>query len=284
MNGFSAVGDVVVLQRAPLDPSVRQTPENVLPPSFGNRVHAHAAERVLRRLRSGVVDQLGLRQLVHGDAVALTAGARQVLADVHAVEKDVLVGGRRSVDRHRADEALAVEAHPGHQRRAALHRPRGGQDVEHLAVEDRLVLRALRVDDRRRAGDGHRLFDRADRQRSVDLRRERAFEHDAFALHRSKPGQRERHGVGAGTKIDDGVAARAVGHRAPHLFDQRGARRLDGHAGHHGARRILHDADDAGALLGGCGCWKQKYGHARDPEGQDESTHDVSSGVVIQKR
>jgi hypothetical protein len=176
------------------------------------------------------------------------------------------------VDRHGADEALAVEADTRHQRGAALHRPRRGEHVEHLTVEHGLVLRALRVDDRRRTGHRHRLFDGADRQRAVDLRGERALEHDAFALDRMETGQRERHGVGARAQIDDGVPAGAVGDGAAHLFDERGARRFHRDARHDGAARVLDDADDAGALLskGRVGTHEPRGGETDD---EGESTH-----------
>ena len=141
----------------------------------------------------------------------LAAGAGQVLADAHAVEVDALVGRRRAVHRHRADESLAVEVDAGHEAGAALHRPRRRQHVEHLPVDDELILRALQVDDRRRARDGDRLFERADLEVGVHRRGERALQDDAFAPNGLEAGQREGDGVGAGPQADDREAARAVG-------------------------------------------------------------------------
>src|SRR5262249_2242545 len=74
-----------------------------------DRVHPHAADRHFGRLRSGVVDQFLLRELVDADAVALLPVLGQILSDVHPVEVDVLILAQRSVDRHIAGEALAVE-------------------------------------------------------------------------------------------------------------------------------------------------------------------------------
>ena len=268
------VGDVVVLERSGSAEDAEDSGIRVAP-FARNGVHAHAADGDFRRLRPGVVHQFLLRQLVDAHAVGLLSVLCEVLADVHAVEIDVLILAQRSVDRHVAGEALAVEADAGDEARAALHGARGRQHVERLAVDHRLVLRALQIDDRRSRGDHHRFFDLSDAQARVDGRRERALEHDAVALVALEARKRERHRIRARPKIDDRVTARPVGDAAAHALDQRRARRFDGDTRQHRARRILDDADDARPLL------SERAHRARQRRGEHEdgrhrSTHEPS--------
>ena len=117
-----------------------------------------------------------------------------------------------------------------------------GIDVMMSLSMHRLAPDALHVDDRRLAGDGDRLLERADLQLGVDRRGERAGQLDAFAPNGLKPGQRERRPCRCpaadrrcGTGRDSSVTA-------VRTFSISRAGRFDGHAGQHGARRILDDA------------------------------------------
>ena len=71
-----------------------------------------------------------------------------------------------------------------------------------------LHARALDVDDRRLAGDRDRLFERADAQVGVDRGDEVAAQLDALAFDGAETGQRKRHRIGAGPKIDDASTGR----------------------------------------------------------------------------
>ena len=86
--------------------------------------------------------------------------------------------------------------------------------------------------------------------RDVHRRREPGAELDAVALDRREAGQREGHRVGAGPKVDDGVATFAVGRDRADFFDQRRAGGFDRHARHRQARRVADHARDAAGLLG----------------------------------
>ena len=123
-------------------------------------------------------------------------------------------------------------------------------DVGIAAMTSRSMIglhpRALDVDDRRFAGDRDRLFERADSQIGVDRGDEVAAQLDAFALHRVETGQRERHGVGAGTKIDDAILTGVVADDRAVLLDQDGTGRFNRDARQHRAGRILDDAGDGG--------------------------------------
>ena len=268
--------DVVVLQRGVRAERARRAGKAVAA-FLRNRVHAHAADAELRRLAAGVVDELFLREFVDAHAVRLLALLRQVLPDVHAIEVDVLILAQRPVITHVAGEALAVERHAGHQAGAALHRPRGGQHVEDFAIENRLRLGALHVHHRRGAGDGHGFGDGADRQRRVDLRRERSFELDAFTPDTIESLQLEGDDVGAGPQVDDRVAPRAVGRRRSHLFDKDRTGSFDRHAGKNCARRIRHDTDDARALLGKNGPGYAEEKNERADQADDEHTQPGST-------
>ena len=64
----------------------------------------------------------------------------------------------------------------------------------------------------------------------------------AVTLDGRKSRQRERHGVDAGTQVDDLVLARAVGDDRPGLLDQHVAGRFDRDARQHCAGRVFHHA------------------------------------------
>src|SRR5437870_3903336 len=83
-----------------------------------------------------------------------------------------------------------------------------------------LHFRALDVDDWRLAGDGDGFLERADSQIGVDRRDERAAQLDAFALHRTEAGQRERHGIDARTEIDDSILTCVVADDRANFFNQ----------------------------------------------------------------
>ena len=69
-----------------------------------------------------------------------------------------------------------------------------------------------------------------------------ARQFDAVALHGVEAGQRERDRVDAWAQIHDLVLALTVADDRADLFDQRGARDFDGHAGHHRPGGVLDHA------------------------------------------
>ena len=105
---------------------------------------------------------------------------------------------------------IAVAAQPRNQRLDTGGVSRRGDRRDHIPVDDGLHARALDVNDRRFAGDGDRLFERADSQLDVDRGDEVATQLDALAFDGVEAGQRERHGIGAGTKIDDAILTGVV--------------------------------------------------------------------------
>ena len=141
---------------------------------------------------------------------------------------------------------VAVAAHPGHERLDAGGASRRRDRRQDVLVDDGLHARALHVDDRRLAGDGDRLFEAADAQVGVDRGDEVAAQLDALALDGAEAGQRERHRVGARTKIDDAILAGVVADDRARLLDQDRAGGFDRHAWQHGAGRIADDAGDGG--------------------------------------
>src|SRR6185369_2782418 len=115
--------------------------------------------------------------------------------------------------------------------------------------DDRLPPRRLHVDDRRFTSDGDRFLERADLQFSVDVERGCAGELDTFTPDGAEPGQCERHRVGTGTQVLDSILTGRVSDRAADLFNQLGARRLDGHAWQYRTRRISYATGDRGLRL-----------------------------------
>ena len=91
-----------------------------------------------------------------------------------------------------------------------------------------------------------------DLQIGVDVGREPGVQLDALAPDGAETRQRERHRVGAGPQVDDLVPAVRVGDDGPDLFDERRARRFDGHAGQHGPGRILRTSPAMAPVVADC--------------------------------
>ena len=113
--------------------------------------------------------------------------------------------------------------------------------------------RLLYVDDGRCARDRDGFLDGADAQLAVDRRGEVRRQLDPVALHRRKSRKREGDAVRAGTQVENLVLALRVGGRRTRLLDQHGARRFDGDAGQHGARRVFHHSRDGALCVGRSG-------------------------------
>ena len=162
----------------------------------------------------------------------------------------------RKLRRHRAcgrvvDVGEHARDHRHHRSVIALV----GDRPDDVVIDRHLAPCALHVDDRRRAGHGDGLRQRADFHLGVHRGGERSRQLDAFTPIRAEPAERERHGVGSWPEILDTVLAGAVGDGAADLFNQRRAGGLDGHAGQDGSRRVFHDARDHG--LRKRGTWKE---------------------------
>src|SRR6185503_16413462 len=65
-----------------------------------------------------------------------------------------------------------------------------------------------------------------------------------IALDRGEARQRERHGIGAWTEVDDLILPLGVGDGRPHALDEDRARHLHRHPGQHGTSRVFDDARD----------------------------------------
>jgi hypothetical protein len=178
-------------------------------------------------------------------------------------------------DRH-LTHILRAGGHAGHERSEGERVARGRQRIDQGVIEDLLLLRVLHVHDRRFAGDGNRLLDRADRQLCVDGRRERTGQLDRVTPDRVEPREREGDGVGSRPKLDDAVVAGAVGHGDARFFDQRRAGRFDGDTGQHGARRIPHDPGDA--RLSVCG-----GRHRKQTSDQRDRSNDPHSSAPLMR-
>ena len=118
--------------------------------------------------------------------------------------------------------------------------------VDHLLLHHALRGGVLHVDDRRFAGHRDRFLDSADLSSALTVAVNDPVSSMPSRLTVVKPGQRERHRVGAGPQVDDPVLAGAVGDDRADLLDQRRAGRFDGHAGQHGAGRVPRGAGDGG--------------------------------------
>ena len=179
------------------------------------------------------------------------AGAAERGTDAQAVELEtsLVAAASGAAEYHHAGNRLLRTAggdHIGHQRHQVVVSPRRRQRADHVVVHDRLQPHALDVDDRRLAGDGDGLFERPDRQVGVDRGDEGPGQLDAFALDAAEPGQRERHRIGAGAKVDDAVLAGAISDGAADFLDQHRAGDFDRDTREHGPRRIPDDAGDRG--------------------------------------
>ena len=135
--------------------------------------------------------------------------------------------------------------HPGNVLREGLHNTVGWEVLDHFIREHPVLDRALHVNDRRLRGDGDRFFQGAHAHLGIHCGGELRRQIESVPLDRVEPGQRKRHRIRTRPQVDDSVQPLVVGHDVAHLLDECGAGRLDGHAGHHCAGRILDHARDA---------------------------------------
>jgi hypothetical protein len=167
---------------------------------LGNDVDAHPAARDFRGDRADLVAEFLRRGVVGRDPgariVARHVGVHQAV-ELHQaiVERSavglqlVLVLARRSAD----VVLIAADAHRHDADGRPVLRRRHRRDrllADHLPLDD-----VLHVDHWRRGAHDDRFLDRADFQVGTDGRRELRRKLDAFALHRGKTGQRERHRI-----------------------------------------------------------------------------------------
>ena len=229
-------------------------PADRVAPLPRDHVDAHPAAGGLGRHAARLVDHLLAREMV-----VVVLGRAVAPEVVHALPVDLDGDLRRAhpVDRHvgllgrrRQADLRPVQLDPDDQLRRRLQVVAGRHRVENLAVEHLGPRRRLHVDDRRRARDGHRLFERADAQLGVDRHRERRGELQLVANDGGEAGQREGQRVGAGKQVDDRVATRAVGERGAGTFDQHRTGGLDGNAGQHAAGVVGHLSGESAAGLG----------------------------------
>jgi hypothetical protein len=226
-----------------------------------------AAERIAAVLRDDAdVDAAGfaLRALAGGFEHDFLEGERV------GVEPRVVAGVDGRVDRHAVDRQLAVTARTvnvegggkalalvaadvtrgrGANREAGerQERARRRQRVEHLARQDVLRPHVLHVHHRARAGDGHRLLERADPQLRVGCRRKTGGERQTFALQRAEAREREGDGIHAGPEVDDLVLALGVGGRDTRFLDQHRARGFHRDTRQRRARGVGDSAGDRAA-------------------------------------
>src|SRR5262245_49064249 len=148
----------------------------------------------------------------------------------------------------RSPDVVLVAAHAD--RHDADRRPvlRRGHGVDRVLVHDLAADDVLGVDDGRLARNGDGLFKRADTKVGVDRGRKGCRELDALALDRREPGEGERHGIGAGPKVNDVVPSLAVGRDRADLLDQHGTAGFDGYSRHHRTARVANDARNAASL------------------------------------
>ena len=89
------------------------------------------------------------------------------------------------------------------------------------------------------------------------------------------PGQREGQRVCAGPQIDDAVLPGAVGHDRANLFDQRRARRFDGHARKDPSRGV---SDHSGERL----CIRDGRQRRDEPQKQEHSQYSFLHVVPLE--
>ena len=168
---------------------------------------------------------------------------------------------------------IAVAAHPWNQGLDAGGVSRRGDRRDDVPVDDVLHARALDVHDRRFAGDRDGLFERADSQLGADRGDEVATQLDALAFHGVETGQRERHGIGAGTKIDDAILTGVVADDRARALDQDGTCGFNRDTRQHRAGGIPDHACDGGLREAAAGRSKtDQEGRHRSPR---ENTHRV---------
>jgi hypothetical protein len=124
----------------------------------------------------------------------------------------------------------------------------GWQHVEDVTRHHHPLRDALRIDDRRLAGDGDRLLERADSHFRVHHAGEVGGELDLITLDDAEAGQREGDAVDAGSQAGDLVSAFRIGDGCADLFDQRRARHLDGDTRQDSAGSISNRSGDRARL------------------------------------
>jgi hypothetical protein len=164
----------------------------------------------------------------------------RVLVDALPAPCEVLLHDRvaHAAD-HRASHFQAWDEHA-----CRMRGPVRRESIERLAVQHTALAGLLHVHQRRLAGHGYGLLDRAYCHLRVNGHGRVGLHVHALPSDRAKARQRKRHGVHPGPKLDDRVTALAVGYGASHLFDEHRARRLNGHTRKHGPGRVAHDASD----------------------------------------
>ncbi len=255
-------------------------------------------ERVRARLRNVVdVDAVG-RRLAH--AVAQLdghfAGGRRVrhedasapVVGLESVDERLVVAVPAAVDPEldvglalAAADVLAGRAHrdPRREGRKRFERLVRGNRVEHLTRNLVPGRGVLHVHDRALSRHRHCFLEGADSEVGVHRRGEGSRQLHAVTLEGAEAGQREGHAVHAGDQSHDPVLSLFVGHDAAHFLDERRARRLDGHAGQHAARRISHNPDKPGgaALRARADRHRQRKRGDDQPNHSSTSVHDPSS-------
>ena len=219
---------------------------------------------------------------VDGERVVVAAARVVHVVERHAVqqERHLVVAAAVHFQRLpavavRATDILIEERHlhARHEDRQILERPSRRQFVEDLAGECAALRGRLDVDERRLARHGDGLFDRSDRERAVNSRRERGVQDDPLADGRVEARQRERDLVFAGTERNHAVLSLAVGVDHACALDERRAGRLDRDPGKHGAARVADHARDLGRLRGARGGKEQEHHPCRQQHNARRPSH-----------
>ena len=249
---FERLGVVAALHRAVRTTVVKLAVEAVRPLS------RDGVEDDAARLGFGEPARNGHHHFLRGGHLRHTpaAAARAGPAHVDAVCIDPRIVPAPAVDRggpplHRPEDAagIPVRVHAGNDRLDADNVSRRGNGRENVLADDRLLARALHVDDRRLAADRDRFRECADLQVGVHGRHEIPRQLDAFALDGGEARQRHRHRVGASPQVDDAVLAGGVGDDRPGLFNQCRAGGFHRDARQDRARGVLDDAGDRGLCI-----------------------------------
>ena len=230
----------------------------LLPPVFGTMLNDGSADfRFAQAARRRHRDFLRVADVGHVARHAAAVERRAGVQAVHLNARLVVAAAGAAEDQHPGRDldvevgAGLASSGRGNEHHDAGVRPRGRHRRDHVVRRSVTCRRTLCVST---IGVSPVTVivscERADLQVRVDRRGERAGQLDPFALDGAESGQRERDRVGAGPQVDDAVLAGAVGDGGTDFFDQRVARRFDGHARQHGAGRVLDDAGDGG--LGEC--------------------------------
>ena len=232
--GFELVGEVVALKTvAGVTKEARSA--QAVPAFLGNQVDEQASAR----------DLGARRRRLHGDflrhrvvVVRLRLAVRVGRVHRHAVDRHGVVGRGRPVHiepllrgNARATNILRDDLHAHRERAFRGIGPRRRQRIEHLTPQVHGFLRALHVDDRRRARHGDGLLQRANTHLDVHGRVEVGRKLDAVTLQLRKSLQGEHHLVRPRPEIDDRVAALFVSDHAASPFDEDVARRFNRHSG-----------------------------------------------------